>query len=431
MQGKTVDRAVIDRPGCDAGSVCIASPDELVSIISSTQRTSSGIEDYAGRDDRNPTSDLSKSAAISWYVWCSVTAVTLITSGFYWDICWHLSIGRDTFWTPPHILLQCGAALACMSCRYLILTTTFSREQTARQNAVRVWGFHGPLGAFVTAWGGFAVMTSAPFDNWWHESFGLDVKILSPPHVLLIFGMTVIGLGALLLLAARLNTVFNPALNGLLLYVGALLLSLVMIQSYELAEPKMMHSSIYYIVLALGIPVVLLGIARVSDVRFAATIIAAIYTGLWLLGLWLLPLFHAQPKLGPVFTNLTHMVPLRFPTLILPSAFMLDLLRRHQVAYSKLVQSVISGGLFVVVDICAQWPFATFLMSPLARNRWFGMHYFNYTVPPENYAFHWTFAAYDKTAHDLALGLMIAVMTGMVSSRIGIACGDCMRRIRR
>ncbi len=27
------------------------------------------------------------------------------------------------------------------------------------------------------------MITSAPFDDWWHNAYGLDVKILSPPHV--------------------------------------------------------------------------------------------------------------------------------------------------------------------------------------------------------------------------------------------------------
>ena len=29
------------------------------------------------------------------------------------------------------------------------------------------------------------MLTSAPFDNWWHDAYGLDVKIISPPHMFL------------------------------------------------------------------------------------------------------------------------------------------------------------------------------------------------------------------------------------------------------
>ena len=54
---------------------------------------------------------------------------------------------------------------------------------------MNVLGFRGPFGAFVCAWGGAAMIASAPFDNWWHEAYGLDVRIVSPPHTLLAMGM--------------------------------------------------------------------------------------------------------------------------------------------------------------------------------------------------------------------------------------------------
>ena len=59
-----------------------------------------------------------------------------------------------------------------------------------------MWGFYGPLGAFITAWGGVAMLVSAPFDDWWHNAYGLDVKILSPPHTVLAAGIIAIELGA-------------------------------------------------------------------------------------------------------------------------------------------------------------------------------------------------------------------------------------------
>jgi hypothetical protein len=49
------------------------------------------------------------------------------------------------------------------------------------------------------------MLTSAPFDNWWHESYGLDVKILSPPHVVLLLGIFVMGVGGLILTTGRMN----------------------------------------------------------------------------------------------------------------------------------------------------------------------------------------------------------------------------------
>jgi hypothetical protein len=120
-------------------------------------------------------------AAIPWYVWCSAIAVTSTAVGLYWDIAWHTSIGRDTFWTPAHLCIHFGAIVAGLSSMYLILSTTFGKNRAAQESSVRIWGFYGPLGAFVSLWGGLTMLTSAPFDDWWHNAFGLDVQILSPP----------------------------------------------------------------------------------------------------------------------------------------------------------------------------------------------------------------------------------------------------------
>ena len=58
-------------------------------------------------------------------------AVTSTTVGLYWDISWHTSIGRDTFWTPAHLCIHFGAILAGLSSTYLILTTTFGKNHVA------------------------------------------------------------------------------------------------------------------------------------------------------------------------------------------------------------------------------------------------------------------------------------------------------------
>ena len=41
-----------------------------------------------------------------------VLANTCIVAGLVWDISWHMTIGRDTFWTPAHLLIYTGGAMA-------------------------------------------------------------------------------------------------------------------------------------------------------------------------------------------------------------------------------------------------------------------------------------------------------------------------------
>jgi len=45
-------------------------------------------------------------SGLPWYVWCSVAAVTSAMIGVLWDISWHQSIGRDSFWTPAHLAIS-------------------------------------------------------------------------------------------------------------------------------------------------------------------------------------------------------------------------------------------------------------------------------------------------------------------------------------
>ena len=97
-----------------------------------------------------------------WYVWCSVAAVTSAVIGTQWDISWHESIGRDTFWTPAHIAIHLCGVLAGISCIYLIFSTTLGAHSALRACSVRLWGFYGPLGAFIAAWGGVAMIKGHP-----------------------------------------------------------------------------------------------------------------------------------------------------------------------------------------------------------------------------------------------------------------------------
>jgi len=143
--------------------------------------------------------------AIPWTIWCMFAGIACGLVGGQWDISWHLSIGRDTFWTPAHILIQLTGVLVGMACGYMILTATFGRDTAIQSRSVKIWGFRGPLGAFIATWGCMAMLTSAPFDNWWHNAYGLDVKIVSPPHTLLSLGSFAIKIGTLALMAGLMN----------------------------------------------------------------------------------------------------------------------------------------------------------------------------------------------------------------------------------
>src|ERR1700681_2822671 len=167
-----------------------------------------------------------------WYIWLCVLAVTSSIVGIHWDISWHRSIGRDSFWTPAHMAIYLCGVLSGVICGFLILSTTFNTASPLRESSVVMWGFHAPLGAFIAAWGGIAMLVSAPFDDWWHNAYRLDVEIISPPHALLFLGNAAIQIGCLILILGQMNRADGPLrrkLEWMFLYAGGMLVLLISI----------------------------------------------------------------------------------------------------------------------------------------------------------------------------------------------------------
>ena len=61
--------------------------------------------------------------------------------GAYWDVSWHLSVGRDTFWTPAHMAIQLSGVLGGLTSGFLILSTTFGRSPTALKERHQAYEF--------------------------------------------------------------------------------------------------------------------------------------------------------------------------------------------------------------------------------------------------------------------------------------------------
>jgi|HubBroStandDraft_5_1064220.scaffolds.fasta_scaffold00422_6 hypothetical protein len=372
---------------------------------------------------------------IPWYLWCSVLAVTSVTIGSQWDVSWHRSIGRDTFWTPAHLAIYLCGVLAGIACGYLILSTTFLRSPDKVANAVHAFGFGGPLGAFLAAWGGVAMLTSAPFDNWWHNAYGLDVKIVSPPHTLLILGVVAVEVGSLFLILAAMNRAENQPvpfrhLQRLFLYIAGLLLMMVMFFMMEFTSDVQLHMASPYIIASMGVPFCYAVAGNASRHRWAATWITTLYTAAWIAIILILPLFPAEPKLGPVFQPVTHLVPPKFPLLLIVPAVLLDLTRLLLRDGSKLLVAILSGPIFVLSLVAAEWPFADFLLSKTSQNRFFATAEFSYGAPSWSAEVSRHFV---RPEHGLMLwkGLGIAILYAAAGTWLGSMLGGWMRKIKR
>lgn len=174
---------------------------------------------------------LTKSAAavgsVPWYLWVGALAVTSASFGGSWDVAWHRSIGRDSFWTPAHMAIYLCGVLASLVGLWLVAQAILNRDPALRSASVSILGLRAPLGVILAGWGGLAMMTSAPFDNW-RQRLRAGCETASPPHTLLIAGVRAVGFGMLFLILAAMNRAVDAGptnfltLRRLFLYVGGL-----------------------------------------------------------------------------------------------------------------------------------------------------------------------------------------------------------------
>jgi hypothetical protein len=365
-------------------------------------------------------------------------ATTSIAVGIIWDISWHISIGRDTFWTPAHLAIHFGGVLGGCVGGWLAFRHTFLAGPRERASSVGIFGARAPLGAWVAMWGAVAMITSAPFDNWWHNAYGLDVKIISPPHALLGLGMLGISLGALLLGLAHQNRANDAMGDALFIYIGGIFLTLGSVFVMEFSTPNLQHSATFYKVCAGTFVLRLVALSVAGKISWPATRAAAVYLVLQGLMTWILPLFPASPKLAPIFHPITHMVPPAFPLLLIFPAFAIDLLLRKTGAnwsgWRRLAIASALGASFVAVFFVSQWFFSGFLLTPAADNWFFaGNRYWGYASAPGRMAAKFWRVTAGAPGFDPVNGPAMVWTWALAAGGawIGLLWGGWMRKVRR
>ncbi|MDQ3646154.1 MAG: hypothetical protein M3345_04380, partial [Actinomycetota bacterium] len=128
-------------------------------------------------------------------------ALVVAVIGFYWDVAWHIEIGRDTFiFTPAHMMIVMGLGLILVAAATSILFATIRRAEIGmRLGALRV-----PYSAIPLALLGLGALTGFPLDELWHRSYGIDVTMWGPTHLVMISGASLAPIAmSLMLFEAR------------------------------------------------------------------------------------------------------------------------------------------------------------------------------------------------------------------------------------
>jgi len=387
------------------------------------------------------------------YIYAVVFSSFCVVMGLLWDIMWHMTIGRDGLFAPPHLVIYVGAVVSGLFSAYQILNLTLKKSHPGRATAVPFWGvFYGPLGAMFSVWGALAMLTSAPFDDWWHNTYGLDVQILTPPHTILAIGIMTVQFGAMVGVLALQNQYRNQVVNldtnasqqaTRLKYLFAISAGLLLMMLQTLLAESMgrheSHYSGYYVTAAIIFPFYLLAVGRASLLRWPITTATAIYMLGMALPCWVLQFFPATPRLGPVLNPVTHYQPFMFPLLLVVPGLAVDwLMHRFETPaegkrkLNDWVLAALYGVGFMLVLLLVQWPFGEFLLtSPYARNGFFMSYSMSYDASPD-WEFRYAYPSWLKqSTAGFLFGFGRALIYATLSARVGLLWGNWMKRVVR
>src|SRR5260370_15763262 len=83
-----------------------------------------------------------------WALWSLVIAKLVSGWGVQWDIEWHVRVGRDTFWIPPHVMTHAGVAPPVLLSSGMLPCYTARRARSAGRARLSLGrgprGFHPP-----------------------------------------------------------------------------------------------------------------------------------------------------------------------------------------------------------------------------------------------------------------------------------------------
>jgi hypothetical protein len=142
----------------------------------------------------------------------------------YWDDSWHTTLGRDSIFIPPHLLLYASiltvGADAGLGWRRLAATRSVAA-------VFRTPGFALAVAAAV------ATAAAAPADAFWHTAFGRDAVLWSPPHLLSVIGTLCVLIGPLTGTDRHV-----PAPPRIALAAGVLGAALIIVMEYDTDVPQ-------------------------------------------------------------------------------------------------------------------------------------------------------------------------------------------------
>jgi len=220
----------------------------------------------------------------------ALTGLLLQAFGLYWDIWRHVVVGRESFFTPPHLVLYAGFGYVALA--GIVGSIAGASAPRWAGPRVRIVGLLVPIEFLLIGTGALFQALAFPWDEAWHRlvAEGLVTETFwSPPHVMAISGGILSTFGFFVAVVLE-RTRWNGARSGLGLVAvgigaGLLLFGLqVLLGPMDFATTfngQVLRDAIAYPTgVSLATPAVLILAVLAGRRAGLATLSAAVYTSL-------------------------------------------------------------------------------------------------------------------------------------------------------
>ncbi len=112
--------------------------------------TSLPVDGHSESEHASTSGTASSHPSLDYLIPLIVIGGALITFGIIWDISWHSTIGRDSFWTPAHMMIYVGGTVSGCLAGWIALSATFLDPKRMAGLSVGLFGARAPLGAECT-----------------------------------------------------------------------------------------------------------------------------------------------------------------------------------------------------------------------------------------------------------------------------------------
>ncbi len=277
-------------------------------------------------------------AWVAYPITTGTLAALIAVTGLFWDVAYHIEHGRDVnLLTPAHMMILAGLlGLGIAALGSIILAT---RERLA--DAWRIGPLHVPRAALPLGLMAAGAAAGFPLDDLWHRTYGIDVTLWSPTHLVMIGGGVLSTFALCLYLAA-------PGMErprSLMLrwrrvsLHGAILIGLsVFLLEFDFGIPQ--WRAVYHPLLVAITAGIGLVAARASLGRGGALSAALFYAGLRILLALFVKLVGHNPPLAP---------------LLIPEALLVELAFWFEGRLGAPRAALLSGALIALPGMAAEW----------------------------------------------------------------------------